>query len=113
MTAAATRYRFPAGTRPALRVLSLGAGQQSSTVLLLACHGRIPRFDLAIFADTRWEPAAVYRHLDRLAAIAADTGIEVVRVSRGDIRADALNPAHRFASMPLWPPRVHDFWRGL
>jgi len=40
--------------------LSLGAGIQSSTVLLLACEGVIPRFDVALFADTGWEPRAVY-----------------------------------------------------
>ncbi|MDW5327147.1 site-specific integrase [Plantactinospora sp. KLBMP9567] len=84
------------------RYLSLGAGVQSSTLLLLAAHGRIPRFDAAIFADTRWEPSAVYGHLNRLTGIAERAGIEVVRVSTGDIRADALDPAHRFASMPLF-----------
>ncbi len=39
-------------TGPALRLLSLGAGVQSTTVLLLACEGEIPRFDVALFADT-------------------------------------------------------------
>ena len=33
-----------------LRVLSLGAGIQSTTVLLLAMHGRIPAFDRIVFA---------------------------------------------------------------
>ncbi|WP_240033276.1 hypothetical protein [Micromonospora globbae] len=94
---------------PTHRYLSLGAGVQSSTLLLLAAQGKIPGFGAAIFADTGWEPAAVYRHLDRLIGIAEQAGIEVVRVSTGDIRADALDPHHRFASMPLWPPRVHDF----
>ncbi|MFD6754928.1 hypothetical protein [Micromonospora gifhornensis] len=89
-------------TTRAARYLSLGAGVQSSTLLLLAVQGRIPTFDAAIFADTSWEPAAVYRHLDRLTGIARRAGIEVVRVSSGDIRADALDPAHRFASMPLF-----------
>jgi hypothetical protein len=59
-------------------------------------------------ADTGWEPAAVYRHLNRLTRIADAAGIPVVRVSRGHFRRDALDPAHRFASMPLWPPRVHE-----
>ncbi len=45
---------------PALPLLSLGAGVQSTTVLLLACEGEIPRFDVALFADTGWEPSAVY-----------------------------------------------------
>ncbi|SCL17871.1 hypothetical protein [Micromonospora inyonensis] len=89
-------------TAPTHRFLSLGAGVQSSTLLLLAAQDRIPSFDAAIFADTSWEPAAVYRHLDRLTGIAERAGIEVVRVSAGDIRADALDPAHRFASMPLF-----------
>ncbi|ADL49615.1 MULTISPECIES: hypothetical protein [Micromonospora] len=87
---------------PTHRYLSLGAGVQSSTLLLLAAHGAIPGFDAAIFADTGWESAAVYRHLDRLTGIARQASIEVVRVSTGDIRADALDPGHRFASMPLF-----------
>ncbi|MFI7075045.1 hypothetical protein [Micromonospora sediminicola] len=87
---------------PTHRYLSLGAGVQSSTLLLLAAQGTIPGFGAAIFADTGWEPAAVYRHLNRLTGIAKQAGIEVVRVSTGDIRADALDPGHRFASMPLF-----------
>lgn len=50
-----------------LRVLSLGAGVQSTTVALMAALGEIgPRPDHAIFADTGAEPAAVYRHLEWL-----------------------------------------------
>ncbi|MEU8329153.1 hypothetical protein [Micromonospora sp. NPDC048839] len=75
---------------------------QSSTLLLLAAQGTIPGFEAAIFADTSWEPTAVYRHLDRLTGIAEQAKVEVVRVSGGDIRADALDPSHRFASMPLF-----------
>lgn len=88
-------------TGPALRLLSLGAGVQSTTVLLLACEGEIPRFDVALFADTGWEPRAVYTNLDRLAAHAERHGIPVRQVSAGNIRADALDPRHRFVSMPL------------
>ncbi|XVV03373.1 hypothetical protein ACQPW3_39610 [Actinosynnema sp. CA-248983] len=88
--------------RRAPRVLSLGAGVQSTTLLLLAAEGRIPRFDVAVFADTGWEPASVYRHLDRIEReIARPAGIPILRVSVGNIRADALDPGHRFASMPL------------
>lgn len=47
-----------------LRVLSLGAGVQSTTVALMAARGLItPMPDCAIFADTGAEPAAVYDHL--------------------------------------------------
>lgn len=84
-----------------MRVLSLGAGVQSSALLLMACEGELT-LDCAIFADTQWEPKAVYRHLDWLEAYAVDRGITVYRVSAGDLRADALSPDHNFASMPLY-----------
>ncbi|GAA4935662.1 hypothetical protein GCM10023224_15540 [Streptomonospora halophila] len=94
--------RDPHRPAPALKLLSLGAGVQSSTLLLLAAHGAIPTFDHALFADTGWEPPAVYRHLERLEAVAADAGIPLLRVAAGNIRDDALSPEHRFASMPLF-----------
>lgn len=53
-------------SEPRLRVLSLGAGVQSTTMALLAAAGEIRPPDHAIFADTGWEPKAVYAHLDRL-----------------------------------------------
>jgi len=50
-----------------LRVLSLGAGVQSTALALMAAHGEVgPMPDCAIFSDTGWEPAAVYEHLARL-----------------------------------------------
>ncbi|MFI2236480.1 hypothetical protein [Streptomyces chrestomyceticus] len=71
-------------------------------MLALSADGTLPRVDCAIFADTGWEPAAVYDHLERLEKeVAEPTGIPVLRVSSGNIRSDALNPDHRFASMPL------------
>lgn len=88
---------------PTLRLLSLGAGVQSTTLLLLAAEGRLPRLDGAIFADTGWEPKAVYDHLDRLEReVAQPADIPIYRVSAGNIRDDALDPGHRFASMPLF-----------
>ncbi|RMI46769.1 hypothetical protein EBN88_00535 [Streptomyces triticirhizae] len=80
----------------------MGAGVQSTALLLLAARGRLDSLDGAIFADTKWEPETVYRHLDRLEReVAQPAGIPIHRVSAGDIRADALNPKKRFASMPL------------
>ncbi len=70
-------------TTPQLTVLSLGAGVQSSTLALMAAHGEIPMPDCAIFADTGWEPRAVYDHLDRLTPLLP---FPVHRVSGGDIR---------------------------
>lgn len=46
-----------------LRVLSLGAGIQSTALALMAAHGELERPDCAIFADTQSEPAHVYEHL--------------------------------------------------
>ncbi|MGX4693717.1 hypothetical protein [Streptomyces sp. JNUCC 63] len=72
-------------------------------MLALSAEGILPKVDYAIFADTGWEPAAVYEHLDRLETeVAKPAGIPVLRVSAGNIRADALDPNHRFASMPLY-----------
>ena len=39
-----------------LRILSLGAGVQSTTLALMAAHGEVEAPDCAIFADTGWEP---------------------------------------------------------
>jgi hypothetical protein len=61
---------------PALRVLSLGAGVQSTTLLLMSVYGELPPLDYAIFADTGWEPARVYEHLDRVTAVAEEGGGE-------------------------------------
>ncbi|KPI02837.1 hypothetical protein OK074_4987 [Actinobacteria bacterium OK074] len=90
-------------TEPVLRILSLGAGVQSTALIALSAEGKLPRLDYAIFADTGWEPKAVYRHLDRIEReVAEPAGIPILRVSSGNIRNDALDPGHRFASMPLY-----------
>lgn len=70
-----------------ITVLSLGAGVQSTTLLLMAEHGEIERPVEAVFADTGWEPPHVYTHLDWLET---QTSIPVTRVSVGNLRDDAL-----------------------
>ena len=84
------------------RVLSLGAGVQSSALYLMAVHGEFgeERPELAIFADTQWEPRAVYDWLSILDAAGGST-IPIQRVTAGNIRADALS-GKRFAAMPLF-----------
>lgn len=83
-----------------LRALSLGAGVQSSTVLLMAVEGEVPPFDVAIFADTGAEPDAVYRWLaDELEPRAAAAGIEVVTVRAYD---DGRTVAARPWEMPVF-----------
>lgn len=96
-----------------MNILSLGAGVQSTTLLMLSAAGDLPKLDAAIFADTGWEPAAVYEHLVRLdREVAQPAGIPIYRVSSGNIRDDALNPDHRFALMPLFV-RNPDGSRGM
>ncbi len=72
------------------RVLSLGAGVQSTTLALMADRGEfgLPKPDFAIFADTGWEPQAVYEHLDWLET---QLSFEVVRVSNGNIRENIID----------------------
>ena len=68
--------------------VSLGAGVQSTVMLLMADRGDItPRPEGAVFADTQWEPPAVYEHLDWLTD---EVSIPVHRVTAGDLRADAV-----------------------
>lgn len=68
-----------------LRILSLGAGVQSTALLQMGIEGEI-QIDHAIFADTGWEPKAVYVHLRKIAHRAAKAGIPVHTVSAGNIR---------------------------
>jgi hypothetical protein len=84
-----------------LHVISLGAGVQSTTMALMAAHGEItPMPDCAIFADTGWEPKAVYDHLQWLIS---QLPFPVHVVSAGNIRDHILNGSPRsgnFASVP-------------
>jgi hypothetical protein len=90
-------------TNPAkpVRVLSLGAGVQSTTVLLMMLHGEIEKAEHAVFADTGWEPRAVYEHLKSLLPLMDGAGIHFHQVSNGNLRQDAENLG-RFASMPFF-----------
>jgi 3'-phosphoadenosine 5'-phosphosulfate sulfotransferase (PAPS reductase)/FAD synthetase len=87
---------------PLLRILNLGAGTQSTAVALMHLDGTLPPIDAAVFADTQWEPQEVYTHLDRLRGTFEDAGVPLLEVTAGNIREDALNPEHRFASMPTF-----------
>lgn len=49
-----------------LRILSLGAGVQSTTLALMMAEGDLEPPDAAIFADTGDEKRGTYRHLDWL-----------------------------------------------
>ena len=73
-------------TKP-LRILSLGAGVQSTTVALLAARGLIEPVDHAIFADTGSEPKAVYAHLRWLEPLLP---FQVHHVTAGNLKAEIL-----------------------
>lgn len=81
-----------------LRALSLGAGVQSTTVLLLALDGRLPAYDAVVFADTGDEPAAVYEHLDRLRDIS-----RIDTVTAGRRLSDTVHDS--FMPIPLYDGR--------
>ena len=74
------------------RALSLGAGVQSSTLALMLSEGDTALADagytapdVAVFADTGWEPGYVYTHLDWLEK---QLSYPLIRVSAGNIKDD-------------------------
>lgn len=86
-----------------LRVLSLGAGVQSSTMALMASRGEFDsRPDAAVFADTGWEPGAVYKHLEFLETVLP---FPVIRARRSQSIRDGILARRnatggRYASIP-------------
>ena len=85
-----------------LRLLSLGAGVQSTVLALMTADGTLPKVDGAIFADTGWEPRRVYDHLAALRIVLDAAGIPLHMVSKGNLRSDSLDPDHRYASVPYF-----------
>jgi hypothetical protein len=89
-----------------IRVLSLGAGVQSTTMALMAAHGEIgPMPDCAIFADTGWEPQAVYEHLDWLSSPnVLPYPVKRVRRSGPDLGEMAISIATSDRTRTAMPP---------
>ena len=90
--------------KPTLRVLSLGAGVQSTVMALMTMTGEIKdKPDCGIFADTQSEPDHVYEHLEWLQE-QLDFPIHIV--TAGDLGHDAVKgrvcrPNH-FAAVPFY-----------
>lgn len=90
--------------------LSLGAGVQSTVMLMLGIRGEIDRPDHVIFADTGWEPAGVYKHVEWCKRQCEKAGIPFHQVANGNIRddmvtartADSGEYSGRWASMPVF-----------
>jgi hypothetical protein len=70
-----------------LTVISLGAGVQSSTMAIMAAKGDFPPVDCGIFADTGYEPKAVYKYLKFLKKILP---YPIHIVQKGNIKNDLL-----------------------
>lgn len=93
-------------------VLNLGAGWQSTRILLGSELGELPAFDAVVFADTQWEPRSVYEHLAWLESFCKRN--RITRVTAGDLRADAIefranrrsSDGKRFASIPAFTKNV-------
>jgi len=95
--------------KEALQVLSLGAGVQSTTLLLMSCKGVLPKLDAAIFADTQWEHPDLYVHLKWLTDEAERHNIPLHVVTAGSLRKHTLHGFVRgkrldkpYASLPLY-----------
>ena len=97
-------------TRTSFRALSLGAGVQSSVLALLLSRSdpRLAKLgytkpNVAVFADTGWEPDYVYRHLDWLEG---QLTYPLVRVSDGDIKSNVKQgltvSGHHFVDVPFF-----------
>lgn len=83
-----------------LRVISLGAGVQSSAMLLMGIDGHFgEKPDCAVFADTQGEPSHVYEWLDRLEREVAP--FPVYRATRGNLGEDYLSGV-RTAAIPAF-----------
>ena len=48
------------------RSASLGAGIQSTAMVLMSLRGNLEKLDLVVFADTGNEPSYVYENVDRI-----------------------------------------------
>ena len=73
-----------------LKVLSLGAGVQSSTLALMMEMGEIEKPDVAIFSDTMSEPKKVMEWLEYLKT---QVSFPIHIVSKGNLRQDTLDAA--------------------
>ena len=85
-------------------VLNLGAGVQSTALFLLAREPDAKlRFDLAVFADTGEEPAAVYTHLDHLKSLGSpDIWVRSTGRLGDDLIHGRNSTGQRFVSIPAF-----------
>ena len=88
--------------KPLARILSLGAGVQSSTMALMADQGAFgDKPDAAIFADTGWEPRPRIDHLNYLKS---KLSFPVHICKAGNLHDDILRATDngKFVSVPFF-----------
>ena len=88
--------------KPLARILSLGAGVQSSTMALMADQGAFgEKPTAAIFADTGWEPRPVIDHLNYLKS---KLSFPVYICKAGSLHDDILKATDngKFVSVPFF-----------
>lgn len=85
--------QIAAGAFPAIHVISLGAGVQSSTMALMAARRELtPMPACAIFADTQNETQSVYRWIEHVLKPNCEPHFNILIVSKGDLGATAARP---------------------
>jgi len=86
-----------------LRILSLGAGVQSSALALMIEKKEIPMVDCAIFSDTQSEPKKV---MDYLEYLKTQVSYPIYIVTKGNLRKDLLTLASgkkiNNVGVPFW-----------
>ena len=98
-------FKAPATAENPLVVLSLGGGVQSTAMLLMAEQGFVdPRPHLALFADTGWEPAGVYAHIEWLRTVAETPIITVTggQNLKDNVMAGRNHSGHNHIDIPMF-----------
>ena len=98
----------------ALRILSLGAGVQSSALALMIEQGELPPIDAAIFADVKGEPKKGYEWLEYLKTKITSYPIHVVtwRDLKQDI-LDASKGEYKAFTAPFFTKNSETGKRGM
>jgi hypothetical protein len=97
-----------------LRILSLGAGVQSSTLALMIEKGQVPMVDAAIFADVKGEPKAVYEWLDYLQT--QITKFPIYTVTWRNLKQDILDAAqgnYKAFTAPFFTKNIETGKKGM
>ena len=86
-----------------LKIISLGAGVQSSVLALMSAKGELPLVDHCIFSDTGAEPDSVYRYLNFLQK-ELPFPVHIVKHKEGLTKGieDAVNKGERVGNPPLY-----------